>query len=109
MPSLAKSTVFGLYKYSGVMGAQERLAYWTGERFMTIVLFHRVTDEIPLDGLTVTTAWFRGFCALMRDHFHVVSLAEMHRMLRAGETPSMRTVAITFDDCYRDNLFAAHV
>ena len=54
---------------------------------MSVVLFHRVTDEIPVDGLTVTTAWFRGFCALMRDRFHVVRLSELHRILMAGETP----------------------
>ena len=109
MKSLAKSTIFGLYKYTGAMHAQERLAYWSGRRFMTVALFHRVTDAIPEDGLTVTTAWFRGFCALMRDRFHVVPLAELHRMLQARETPPRRTMAITFDDCYRDNLFAARV
>jgi peptidoglycan/xylan/chitin deacetylase (PgdA/CDA1 family) len=109
MASLAKSAICALYKYSGVMHAQERLAYWAGQRFMTIVLFHRVTDAIPHDGLTVSTAWFRGFCKLMRDRFQVVSLTEMHRQLRAGETPKLRTVAITFDDCYYDNLPAARV
>ena len=109
MDSLAKSTFCALYKYSGVMAAQERMAYWSGRRFMSIVLFHRVTDEIPVDGLTVSTTWFRGFCALMRDSFHVVPLANLHRMLQAGQTPPLRTVAITFDDCYRDNLFAARV
>jgi len=91
------------------MHAQERLAYWSGRRFSTVVLFHRVTDEIPEDGITVTTAWFRGFCGLMRQSFHVVPLAELYRQLQAGETPAMRTIAITFDDCYRDNLDAAHV
>ncbi len=109
MNSLTKSTFCAVYKYSGLMGAQERLAYWSGRRFMSVVLFHRVTDEIPVDGLTVSTAWFRGFCALMRDRFHVVRLSELCRILSAGETPPLRTVAITFDDCYRDNLFAAHV
>jgi peptidoglycan/xylan/chitin deacetylase (PgdA/CDA1 family) len=109
MTSLAKSAIFGLYKYSGAMHAQERLAYWSGRRFMSVVLFHRVTDEIPVDGLTVSTAWFRGFCELMRDRFHVVPLAELHRLLMSGATPPLRTVAITFDDCYRDNLFAARV
>jgi peptidoglycan/xylan/chitin deacetylase (PgdA/CDA1 family) len=109
MNVLAKSTFCALYKYSGVMHAQERLAYWSGRRFMSIVLFHRVTDEVPEDGLTVSTAWFRGFCAMMRDRFHVVSLAELHRLLSSGATPPRRTVAITFDDCYRDNLAAGQV
>jgi peptidoglycan/xylan/chitin deacetylase (PgdA/CDA1 family) len=109
MSSVAKSAICGLYKYTGAMHVQERCAYWSGKRFMTAVLFHRVTNEIPLDGLTVSTAWFQGFCALMRDRFHVVPLAELWRVLQAGETPPPRTLAITFDDCYRDNLFAARV
>jgi peptidoglycan/xylan/chitin deacetylase (PgdA/CDA1 family) len=109
MKTLAKSAIFGLYKYSGAMHAQERLAYWSGRRFMSVALFHRVTDAIPEDGLTVSTAWFAGFCKLMRDRFRVVPLGQLHRMLMSGETPPMRTVAITFDDCYRDNLAAARV
>ncbi len=109
MTSLAKSALFGLYKYSGAMSVQERLAYWSGKRFMTVVLFHRVTDAIPVDGLTVTTAWFRGFCKLMRCRFNVVPMMTLQQMLANGETPPLRTVAITFDDCYRDNLAAARV
>src|SRR5713226_1523476 len=109
MKSFAKSAFCVLYKYSGAMHTQERLAYWSGRRFMSVVLFHRVTDEIPEDGLTVSTAWFCGFCELMRSLFHVVSMGEMHRILMSGGTAPPRTVAITFDDCYRDNLAAAHV
>jgi peptidoglycan/xylan/chitin deacetylase (PgdA/CDA1 family) len=109
MKPFAKSALCGLYKYSGAMHAQERLAYWSGRRFMSVVLFHRVTDEIPEDGLTVTTAWFRGFCKLMRERFHVVPMAQLHHLLMSKEMPPMRTVAITFDDCYRDNLAAAKV
>lgn len=104
-----KSAIFAMYKYSGLMSAQERVAYWSGRRFMTVVVFHRVTDEIPPDGLTVTTSWFRDFCVLMQKRFHVVTLTELHHLLASGATPPMRTVAITFDDCYRDNLFAAGV
>jgi peptidoglycan/xylan/chitin deacetylase (PgdA/CDA1 family) len=109
MKSLVKSALCGVYKYSGAMAAQERFAYWSGKRFMSVVLFHRVTDEIPPDGLTVSTAWFAGFCRLMRDRFNVVSVAHLHRLLMAGEMPPRRTVAITFDDCYRDNLAAARL
>lgn len=109
MVSRVRSTVCALYKYSGAMHVQERLAHWAGQHSTIIVLFHRVTDEIPVDDLTVSTAWFRGFCQLMRDRFHVVTLDEAYRMLYERATPPMRTVAITFDDCYRDNLDAARV
>ncbi|HZZ77044.1 MAG TPA: polysaccharide deacetylase family protein [Gemmataceae bacterium] len=109
MTTPLKNAAFAMYKYSGLMGAQERIAHWSGRRFMSVVVFHRVTDAIPPDGLTVATAWFRGFCALMRDRFNVVTLSELNRLLITGTTPPRRTVAITFDDCYRDNLFAARV
>src|SRR5262249_16392441 len=56
MRSLAKSTLWAMYRYTGAMQAQERLAYLAGRRFVTILLFHRITDEIPLDGLTVSTS-----------------------------------------------------
>lgn len=107
MRALAKNALCGLYRYSGAMGAQERVAAWTGRRRLAILLFHRVTDAIPPDGLTVSTRWFGGFCRLMRDRFHVVPLAELVRLSASSEAIPRRTVAITFDDCYHDNLPAA--
>jgi peptidoglycan/xylan/chitin deacetylase (PgdA/CDA1 family) len=106
---LSKLPLCGLYKYSGAMAFQERLAYWTGRRFGAVLLFHRVTDAIPPDGLTVGTQWFRRCCALLRKRFHVVPLAELVRLLGTTAGPPRRTVAITFDDCYHDNLAAAQV
>jgi peptidoglycan/xylan/chitin deacetylase (PgdA/CDA1 family) len=99
----------GFYKYSGAMAVQERLAFRAGRRFAAILLFHRVTDEIPRDGLTIGTTWFRSICRLLRDQFDVVSLGELHGRLSAPDGPPRRTVAITFDDCYHDNLAAARV
>lgn len=91
------------------MYAQERLAQWRGRHFIAVLLFHRVTDEIPPDGLTVGTEWFGRLCGVLRRRFHVVSLSEVQRILASGKPPPRRTVAITFDDCYRDNLDAARV
>jgi hypothetical protein len=82
---------------------------WAGRRFMTILLFHRVTDDIPEDGLTVGRARFRSICRMLRDRFRVVPLGEVFRTLRDGLPVAPRTVAITFDDCYRNNLDAARV
>ncbi len=105
----ARSLVYNAYRYSGMMALQERLAAWRGRSACAVVLFHRVTDEIPPDGLTVGTEWFRSFCGLMRDRFRVIPLAEMQRLLALGQTPPPRSVVITFDDCYHDNLAAARV
>src|SRR5437762_574966 len=97
------------YKYSGGACAKEAVAHWAGKRFMAILLFHRVTDQIPEDGLTVGTARFRAMCRLLQRNFHVVSVSEIARLHRSGAPLPPRTLAITFDDCYRDNLFAARV
>ncbi len=109
MVELTKSALLGLFKYSGAMGIQERITHWSGRTFLPILLFHRVTDAIPPDGLTVTTEWFRQFCGMLQKRFHVVSLSEAMQLLESGERWPRRVTAITFDDCYRDNLLAARV
>jgi peptidoglycan/xylan/chitin deacetylase (PgdA/CDA1 family) len=106
---VAKASLCGLYKYSGAMAVQERIAYWAGRRAAAVLLFHRVCDDIPSDGVTVGMRWFRRLCELMRDRFHVVPLDEALRLVGTGTSLPRRTVAITFDDCYRDNLHAAQV
>jgi peptidoglycan/xylan/chitin deacetylase (PgdA/CDA1 family) len=107
MKTIAKSALCALYKYSGAMAAQETLTQLACPPFMVILLYHRVTDEIPEDGLTVSTRSFESTCRMLQRSFHVVPLAEIFRILKTGETPPPRTVAITFDDCYQDNLGAA--
>lgn len=109
LKSLTKSALCAAYLYSGAARVQEWAARAVGRRFMAILLFHRVTDAIPEDGLTVGTARFRAICAMLRRHFRVVPLAEVFDAHRSGRVTPPRTVAVTFDDCYRDNLFAARV
>jgi peptidoglycan/xylan/chitin deacetylase (PgdA/CDA1 family) len=109
MKTLIKAALCGAYKYSGAMGLQEALAARRGQSFAAVMLFHRVTDAIREDGLTVSPARFERICRMLRRSFRVVSLAEVFRLARSGEPIPRRTVAITFDDSYRDNLFAARV
>lgn len=107
--SMVHEALSATYKYSGLMWTQERIAHWAGRSFIPILLFHRVTDAIPEDGLTVSTGFFRELCRRLQRHFRVVPLAEAHRLLTGGLPIPLRTVAITFDDGYRDNLFASRI
>jgi peptidoglycan/xylan/chitin deacetylase (PgdA/CDA1 family) len=107
--TLSKASLCGFYKYTGLLRGHETLARWAGQQFMAILLFHRVTDAIPEDGLTVSTARFRKICRMLQRGFCVVPLEEIFRIHQSGEPFPPRTVAITFDDCYRDNLFAARI
>jgi peptidoglycan/xylan/chitin deacetylase (PgdA/CDA1 family) len=109
MKTFTKAALCAAYKFSGVMRAQEAVAARVGRTFMAILLFHRVTDEIPEDGLTVSAQRFLRICRMLRRNFRVVPLGEVFRIVRTGAPIPPRTVAITFDDSYRDNLFAARV
>ena len=107
MNNVAKTGFCALYKYSGLMSVQESLTRWMAGPFMSILAFHRVTDEVPEDDLTVGTARFEQMCGMLKKRFHVVPLAEVFSIVRSGAPFPARMVAITFDDGYRDNLFAA--
>jgi peptidoglycan/xylan/chitin deacetylase (PgdA/CDA1 family) len=109
MTTPLKTALCALYKYSGLARAQEALARRARRSCQAVLLFHRVTDAVPEDDLTVSVARFQRLCRLLRERFHVVPLAEVFRLARAGGPLPPRTVAVTFDDCYRDNLFAARL
>lgn len=106
---MVRSTLLGLYKHSGLMALQSAVRRKSGQSHLSIVLFHRVTDAVPRDGLTVGVQWFRDFCALMRRSYRVVSLAEAFQYANDTQPIPPHTVAITFDDTYADNLPAARI
>lgn len=72
-----------------------------------VLLYHRVA-EIETDpwGLCVSPARFSEHLEVLRRYGPCVTLGEFARQLEAGRLSS-RTVAITFDDGYADNLFEA--
>ena len=104
-----KTTLSGLYRYSGILSIQETLYHWAGRSCLSILLLHRVTDEIPADGLTIGCARFRDLCRILVRRFHVVTLGEILNLARGGKSLPSRTLAVTFDDCYQDNLAAARM
>lgn len=109
MKTMLKTVLGGLYRSSGILTAQEWLRHFSAGSPASILVFHRVTDEIPPDGLTVSCERFRSLCRMLAQRFRIVPLAEIFRLVRSGTALPRRTVVITFDDCYRDNLAAAHV
>jgi peptidoglycan/xylan/chitin deacetylase (PgdA/CDA1 family) len=89
-------------RISGMAGAYRRAF----RSKMIVVSFHRVNDEFPEDGLTISSRKFETFCRFFRKHTEVVSLSEQVADCRAGR--DMRgTLSITFDDGYLDNFKVA--
>ena len=72
-----------------------------------ILMYHRVAIERSDPwGLCVSPMHFEEHLDALRRHARVVSVAELHRSLLAGDV-APGTVAVTFDDGYADNLLAA--
>jgi peptidoglycan/xylan/chitin deacetylase (PgdA/CDA1 family) len=72
-----------------------------------VLLYHRVAEpEADPQLLSVSPRRFDEHLEALKRHFGVVSLAELERGLDARKLPA-RTVVLTFDDGYADNLLAA--
>jgi peptidoglycan/xylan/chitin deacetylase (PgdA/CDA1 family) len=73
---------------------------------LRMLFYHRVSDD--RDELAVRTDRFRHQMEfLASSSFHVVDVAEALRLLESDE-PSSRTVALSFDDGFRDVAENAH-
>lgn len=69
---------------------------------MIVVAFHRVTDEMPGDSITCSSAKFEHFCEFFLEHFRVVPLSEQIAATLTGRDAG-GSLSITFDDGYRNN------
>ncbi len=65
-------------------------------------MYHRVND-FDSDSLTTPTPIFEQMLAMLRAEYRVVGLQTIVKSITEGLTIQPRTVAITFDDGYRDN------
>ncbi len=93
----AKTVYYGL---RFVCGRIARLAGSKPPR-VTVVLYHRVNDELR-DSVTVGVAQFDRQMALLRRHCQIVSIEDVvaGNLPRASRRP---VVCVTFDDGYKDN------
>jgi peptidoglycan/xylan/chitin deacetylase (PgdA/CDA1 family) len=91
------------------------LAYWSGLYFLMrmlhralrargcILLYHRVND-FSKDILTVDTRTFAAQLIVLRERYPSTSTSDMVNRIRLGEKITPTTIAIHFDDCYRDTV-----
>lgn len=72
----------------------------------SVLMYHRVNDHDGSD-LTTPTAVFEEMLPKLARECRVISLSDLVRTLERGGRIEPRTVVITFDDGYRDNLRVA--
>ena len=87
---------------AGWLAGAAGLCWLAARSRATIVTFHRVTDDLPEDGITCGASKFQDFCEFFQRHFDVMPLSEQIARANAGIRIG-GTLSITFDDGYLDN------
>jgi peptidoglycan/xylan/chitin deacetylase (PgdA/CDA1 family) len=94
----------------GRIGRTWNFAERLRKRFDTralILAYHRIADAVSDPwGLCVSAQHFAEHIEILSRRRPALSMREFARRLRAGRVPC-RSVAVTFDDGYADNLFIA--
>lgn len=71
---------------------------------MKILAYHQIVQGQPANIHAVTATVFAAQMAwLKQGGYHIVTIEEYADRLRAGQKPEPRSIALTFDDGYRDN------
>ncbi len=98
MPAL-KNVAFQLFLRSGLVPVRDVLAARRGKARAVILCYHRIGEA---DVLTTTPHNFQRDLEYLKTHFQCLALADLCARLKNGrlDAPSL---AITFDDGYRDN------
>jgi len=76
------------------------------KNYATILIFHRVND-FDSDPLTTPTPVFKNVVKVLRNNYKICSLQDLIMRIKNKETLDPKTVVITFDDGYKDNLLNA--
>ncbi len=85
-------------------------AFIRSQYSVPILMYHSVTPEPNpyIQRLIVKPETFRKQMRFLKDHrYNVVPLAEVARLIRDNKKIPPRTIAITFDDGYKDNYIYA--
>lgn len=91
------------------LGLSARWNWWRPQAAgLPILMYHKIGDPPPgsqLKKLWVSNADFRRQMAYLLDHgYHPITLAEVAQAVDGGKDLHPKSVVITFDDGYRNNL-----
>jgi len=98
---LPKTLLYLLFHHSGLLRLVRWLRRRGGGALGCVLLYHRVND-VSDDVLTTSSRRFAEQMVLLKRQFQVLSTSELVGRLLEGERLQPTTVAIHFDDCYRD-------
>lgn len=99
-----KEAVFFVFLYCGYVQVRDFILACLGRSRVVVLYYHRVGER---DVLTRTANSFRDDLSYLKSNYECISFREMCERLGANQSLRRRSVVITFDDGYRDNLIEA--
>ena len=99
---LIKEVMYFILRYSGYLKLRDRYLYMKGKTWCTILLYHRVDENIendPVD-INISPDEFRKHIEVFSRNYHVISVADLIEYLQEGRSFPPKTICITFDDSY---------
>ncbi len=100
-----KYTLSSLLFYSGVIPLKN--LFFHGEEGVRILTYHKV-NNLKNSLNSIPSKEFRKQIEYLRTNYNIVSLDDFHESMTGGKKLPKKTVAITFDDGYRDNYTNAY-
>ena len=99
---------FILY-FSGIVWLYTYIQKKFFKKYRTIILtYHRVRNDSKFPDISVSTEKFKRQIAYLKKYFNVISLKTLINNIEEKKELFMESVAITFDDGYKDNFLNAY-
>ncbi len=91
--------------WRGARSGMSRKRWRQTTRGVPVLMYHAFSDEEEGDRYVISRRRFAAQLRLLRAmRYRVLGFEQLARMLRAGEAPPPRSVVLTIDDGYADNL-----
>ena len=90
-----------------VNASEESTRHSMNTQNLVILQYHHVSTETP-SSTSVSPDTFEQHMAFLQKNYHIIDLAEALDKLKAGDKLPDRSVAITFDDGYKNILENGH-
>lgn len=108
MKNIAIALLFSLFSISAF--ANRDCQYTGTDCTIPVLIYHRVTDESPPSDTVISPAMLRAHVQeIHRMGYNTITVSELTKYMVGRKFFPEKTVVLTFDDGWKDNLVAAEI
>lgn len=103
MKQIARRATYHVLRLAGQLERTRIQRVRSGAGWAAALVFHRLSEVLPEDGLTIRPARFASILRMLRREYRVISHGALVERLRGRVPFTGREAVVTFDDGYLDN------